>query len=80
MPRDVAFNQLDQEVVEAQAALLACAAEKPDRWWPAGELRKEAQNGWGGDVMMFALTDLVNRNRLRLNAKLQVRFVPQVPQ
>lgn len=74
MAEDLAFSELDREVQEAQKALLERAGKEPAKWWPPSELRDAAQNGWGGDVMMFALTDLVNRGRLELNAQLRVRF------
>jgi hypothetical protein len=73
---NLALGTLDQEVQEAQTALLHEAQEQPAKWWSPEELRDAARNGWGADVMMFALTDLVNRNRLEINQRLQVRFLP----
>lgn len=71
---DLAFSELDREVQEAQLALINVAEKSPKKWWPPEELRARAQNGWGGDVMMFALTDLVNRGRLKLDGRLYVRY------
>jgi hypothetical protein len=73
MPDHHPQNGLQQEVDEAQKALLGEAQKKPG-WWDPKELRDVAQNGWGGDVMMYALTDLVNQGELELGADLQVRL------
>lgn len=67
--------QLDALVDEAQDALLAAAAEAPEEWWEPDDLRRRAQNGAGGDVMMFALTDLVNRGNFELDRSLRVKLV-----
>jgi len=69
---------LQRSVEAAQAALLDKARAKPD-WWDADDLRAAAQNGWAGEVMMFALTDLVNHEQLEINAQLQVKAAPQPP-
>jgi len=67
------LKRLEDEIEEAQAALETTAATRPDEWWDARDLRKAAANGWAGDVMSFALTDLVNRGKFELNPHLKVR-------
>jgi hypothetical protein len=67
------LNQLEGEVTSAQEALLEVVQTDPEKWWDARELREQARNGTGGEVMMYALTDLVNKGELRLNSKLLVR-------
>ena len=70
--RNAQRTELEIAVAEAQAELLRVAREDPT-WWNPQKLRDAAQNGWGGDVMMYALTDLVNRGELVLNEDLEVR-------
>lgn len=67
------LRELDEHVRKAQEALMAKIAEDPHRWWEAEELRDEARNGSPREVMMYALTDLVNREELTLDRHLRVR-------
>jgi hypothetical protein len=68
-------NNIRQDVEAAQTAILRTAATSGSPWDPK-ELRDAARNGWSGDVMMFALTDLINQGRLVLDSNLRVR-VPE---
>lgn len=67
-------DTLDNQIRAAQADLLR-ACNEDDKWWDPRALRKTAANGRPGDVMMFALTDLVNQGVLALNDKLWVRRI-----
>jgi hypothetical protein len=67
------LKRLEEEIEAAQSALLATANTRPDEWWDARVLRDQARNSWAGDVMSFALTDLVNRDAFELNPWLKVR-------
>ncbi len=73
MPDEQSLKKLDEEIRAAQAALARTAAKDPDAWWDARDLRQQAANGWAGDVMSFALTDLVNSGKFELNPHLKVR-------
>ncbi len=73
MTDEQSLKRLDEEIEAAQSALLATANTRPDEWWDARVLRDAARNGWAGDVMSFALTDLVNRDEFELNPRLKVR-------
>jgi hypothetical protein len=66
-------NNIREDVEAAQKAILRTAAASGRPWDPK-ELREAARNGWSGDVMMFALTDLVNQGRLVLDSNLLVRL------
>jgi hypothetical protein len=68
-----ALNDFRDRVAAAQEALLAQCRDQPDRWWNADQLRDAARNGWPGEVMMFALTDLVNQGKLELDRELRVK-------
>jgi hypothetical protein len=68
-----ALKDLGERVAAAQEALLAKCQDQPDKWWDAAELREAARNGWPGEVMMFALTDLVNQGKLELDRQLRVK-------
>ena len=72
---DQALSELGEAVEAAQQALLEAAGGQPDLWWDARELQTAAQNGvrWSGDIMMFALTDLVNQGALELDDTLRVK-------
>lgn len=71
MAGEQAMSTLQREVADAQKALLRVAHEQPV-WWDARSLREKARNGWSGDVMMYALTDLVNQGELILDERLRV--------
>jgi hypothetical protein len=73
MAGEQAMSTLQREVAEAKAALLHAAREQP-HWWDPRELRERARNGWTGDIMMYALTDLVNQGELLLNEQLLVKI------
>ena len=74
MTDEQSLKKLDEEVEKAQEALASTAAEDPTKWWDARDLRRQAAvNGWAGDVMSFALTDLVNSGKFELNPHLKVR-------
>lgn len=69
------LEDLQVKVAAAQEALLGLArAAGHDEWLDPEELRTAARNGSGGDVMMFALTDLVNQGKLDLRDDLRVRL------
>jgi hypothetical protein len=68
------LEDLQGKVAAAQEALLERARAAPETWLDAEELRTQARNGSGGDVMMFALTDLVNKGMLDLSEDLRVRL------
>lgn len=68
------LDDLQEKVAEAQSALLAKLEEHRGEWFDPDELRTAARNGSGGEVMMFALTDLVNQGKLELGADLRVRL------
>ena len=68
------MEQLTSDVEDAQAHLTTIAKEDPDKWWWPDELRSRARNGHPGDVMMFALTDLVNREVFEVDKRLRVKF------
>jgi hypothetical protein len=65
---------LEQQIMEAQQALLQVARGEPTKWWEPRDLRSRAQNSTPGDVMMFALTDLVNQQKFELDGRLYVRL------
>lgn len=71
------LDDLQSKVAEAQKALLDSARAAPSgEWLDPEKLRTAARNGSGGDVMMFALTDLVNQGKLDLHDDLRVRLHP----
>jgi hypothetical protein len=74
------LDDLRGRVSVAQTALLAKARATPEEWLDPEELRTAARNGNGGDVMMFALTDLVNQGKLDLHDDLRVRLHRSEPQ
>lgn len=67
----------EASVKEAQAAIVRELEKDPTEWREARRLREAAENGVGGEIMMFALTDLVNREKLVLNDELWVRLAPK---
>jgi hypothetical protein len=73
---ELGFQELDEEIRAAQDALLETLRRSPEDWWDARELREETRNGvkWPGEVMTFALTDLVNQGRLELDPELRVKI------
>lgn len=78
MGNERAMSELTAEVQGAQDALMKAIKQEPTKWWNARQLRGATRNGreWPGDVMTFALTDLVNQGRLELGSDLQVRVTP----
>jgi hypothetical protein len=69
------LEDLQGKVAAAQEALLNKARSAPHgEWLDPEKLRTAARNGSGGDVMMFALTDLVNQGKLDLHDDLRVRL------
>jgi hypothetical protein len=68
------LDELQDMVIRAQAALLSELEERRGEWRDPEELRTAARNGSGGDVMMFALTDLVNQGKVDLGPDLRVRL------
>ena len=70
------LDDLQENVVQAQEALLVEVKKQPRKWFDPQQLRDAARNGSGGDVMMFALTDLVNQGKLELGSDLRVRLQP----
>ncbi len=69
------LEDLQGKVAAAQDALLGQArAAGEGEWLDPEKLRTAARNGSGGDVMMFALTDLVNQGKLDLRDDLRVRL------
>ena len=71
------LKELEERVGEAQQELLELVNEDPHKWWDPRELRQAARNGVSGEIMMFALTDLVNQDRLALDERLRVRAITQ---
>jgi hypothetical protein len=67
------LKDLEQRVLEAQEDLLRIVRGDPEKWWDARDLRQAAVNGLSGEIMMFALTDLVNQDKLDLDGRLRVR-------
>jgi len=63
MSIDVATAQLAKEIREAEDRLLEVASEKPDRWWPAYELKDHARNGWSAGAMDIALSRLIDTGK-----------------
>jgi hypothetical protein len=78
MGREQAISELTPEVQGAQEALMDTIEREPTKWWNARQLRDATRNGieWPGDILTFALTDLVNQGRLELGSDLQVRVKP----
>jgi hypothetical protein len=74
MADESTLRVMAEEIAKAQAAILGKARERADEWWNPRDLRDAAQNGSTGDVMMFALTDLVNRGQLKIDSQLRVRL------
>ncbi len=68
------LEDLQGKVAAAQEALLDQARARDGEWLDPEKLRTAARNGSGGDVMMFALTDLVNQGKLDLRDDLRVRL------
>lgn len=63
MSPDVASKRLEQEIEEAQQALLAAAAERPpDQWWFAFELKDHTRNGWSAGAMNIAFRRLIKEH------------------
>ena len=73
MADEQSLTKLSKDVAAAQKELAKTARTRPNEWWDARELRREARNGWAGGVMSFALTDLVNGGSFELNPHLKVR-------
>lgn len=76
MIEEQSIGEMTASIKAAQHDLLEKARSEPDRWWDAQALRAAAQNGHPGDVMMFALTDLVNRGSLLVDSRLHVKATP----
>ena len=76
MGNERAISELSGEIQGAQEALMRAVEQEPDKWWNARQLRAATRNGleWPGDILTFALTDLVNQGRLELGSDLQVKF------
>lgn len=71
-----AISELSGDIQGAQASLMQTIEQEPQRWWNARQLRAATRNGreWPGDILTFALTDLVNQGKLELGSDLQVRL------
>jgi hypothetical protein len=76
MSKERAISELSEEVQGAQEALMVAIEQDRDKWWDARQLTNATRNGvdWPGEIMTFALTDLVNQGRLELGSDLQVKF------
>jgi hypothetical protein len=85
MSEERALSDLDDDIKSAQSALMETLSQEPDKWWNARELRVEAlshangdasakDHGWSGDLLTFALTDLVNQGALELDPELRVKL------
>jgi hypothetical protein len=71
------MDELGAAIADAQEALVDVARHESDiEWWDPQVLREKARNGHNGDVMMYALTDLVNREVFLLNRHLEVKLTP----
>jgi len=73
MAREQAMTTLRREVDDAKAALLRQARERPEQWWDPRDLREKAREARSGDIMMYALTDLVNQGELVIDDQLHVK-------
>jgi hypothetical protein len=73
MAGEQAMITLQRDVEQAKAALLREARERPE-WWDPRDLREKARDALSGDVMMYALTDLVNQGDLVLDEQLHVKI------
>ena len=74
MTRDPTFEALAREVREAEQALIATAAQDPQRWWYPPDLRAQARNGWSAGAVGTALENLIQKGRFAVNADLCVRL------
>jgi hypothetical protein len=64
---------LEREIAAAKKKLVSVAAQRPDHWWTAFELKKKSRNGWTASTMGLALYELLDEEGLEQRADLRLR-------